>query len=137
MRGTFRYNHFVVQTFAIFSLVCCSIPAYAQDTNTVLKVYRKSAFTGGSCGMDVYVNDIKLGSVDNGSTKEFKFAPQRDGRNKIYVEMVNVLGFRTGTKSATKELIAKPGDTVNATTTLETGFVTNTLHLQFTVVKKE
>ncbi len=112
-------------------LVFVASPAFAADT-AVLKITRSLSMFGRYNNMQVYVNDKYLGAVDNGKTKDFKFTPAKDGKNKLNAVITSL--FRV--PSTDYQFTAKAGSVVNAVTSVKEGSFTCTLLIDLKSAKR-
>ena len=105
----------VIAVLAIVAAIVCGacgrmVPE--NVTTATLKFERRSSFCGGFCDMNVYVNDLKVATVGNGTNAEVTFTPRRDGNNSIYVELLGMADVTN--KSPVFNFYATPGAVVSA-----------------------
>lgn len=94
-----------------------TVDAYRQsdDSMSIVTVHRSPSYNLSAVGMDVYVNDVKLGTVNNGDTKEFAFTPRNDGKNFFYSEIPSI-GLKA--KSLTNTMLCQADEEISVTTTI-------------------
>lgn len=63
-----------------------------DSRHVVLRFERISSLSCVICTVDVFVNKVKIGSVSNGKTEKFRFAPGANGENIISARLIPVVG---------------------------------------------
>ncbi|MCW3053556.1 MAG: hypothetical protein JWN14_2726 [Chthonomonadales bacterium] len=104
----------IVLLAIVVSVICavCRRSAPENITTAMLKFERQSSAFGIICSMNVYVNQLKVATVANGSITEITFPPNKDGNNTLSVELVSPIGVSN--KSPVSDFYATPGAVVSA-----------------------
>ena len=75
----------------------------------ILKLHRDWEFTNNQSYVDIYVNDVKLGSIAPATDRTFTFTPKPDGRNVLRTDKPGETDY-----SYERVLVAAPGEVVVA-----------------------
>jgi hypothetical protein len=84
------------------------------DTNTAtIELTRKAGFVGSLARYDVYINDTKQGTIDNGETKNIYFVPNDNGNTLILKIESTLIGIKAIIKSKPLFFKVKKGNIIS------------------------
>jgi hypothetical protein len=103
---------FVSLLFAVGSGVSFYVEKELDAQHVVLKFERPSSLACVACKVDVLVNGVKVGSIDNGKTERFRLPRNSENKYEIVARLMRIIGPNSDTK--TEAIEADPGSIVYA-----------------------